>query len=35
MWQGESPGEYDEFMDRELAERQRETYATDRLCKAV
>jgi hypothetical protein len=35
MWQGESPGEYDEVLDRELAEAQRATYSTDRLCKAV
>jgi len=35
MWQGESPGEYDELLDRELADAQRATYATDRLCKAV
>lgn len=35
MWQGESPGEYDEFLDRELAEKQRATYGPDKLCKPV
>ena len=35
MWTGESPGEYDEFLDRELADAQRATYGPDRLCKPV
>lgn len=35
FWQGESPGEYDELLDRQLADAQRATYATDRLCKPV
>lgn len=35
MWQGTSPGAYDELLDRRLAEVQRETYSSDRLCKPV
>jgi hypothetical protein len=35
FWEGESPGEYDEFLDRQLADTQRATYANDRLCKPV
>ena len=35
MWQGTSPGAYDESADRQLAETQRETYASDALCKPV
>ena len=35
MWQGPSPGAYDESADRQLAETQRETYASDALCKPV
>ena len=35
MWQGLSPGVYDETLDRQLAEVQRETYASDGLCKPV
>ena len=35
MWQGRSPGVYDETLDRQLAEVQRETYASDGLCKPV
>jgi hypothetical protein len=35
MWQGTSLGAYDASLDRQLAERQRETYSADRLCKPV
>ena len=35
MWEGESPGAYDESLDRELADAQRATYSGDRLCKPV
>ncbi len=35
MWQGTSPGAYDEFLDQQLADEQRATYSTDRLCKPV
>ncbi len=35
MWEGNSPGAYDEFLDKELATAQRETYGADRLCKPV
>ena len=35
MWQGASLGPYDESLDRQLAETQRETYGSDRLCKPV
>ncbi len=35
MWQGTSPGAYDELLDRQLADEQRATYSTDRLCKPV
>ncbi len=35
MWQGVTPGPYDETLDRQLADTQRETYAADKLCKPV
>lgn len=35
MWQGTSLGAYDPSLDRQLAETQRETYASDSLCKPV
>ena len=35
MWEGNAPGAYDEFLDKELADTQRATYASDRLCKPV
>ena len=35
MWQGRSLGAYDESRDRQLADAQRETYASDGLCKPV
>jgi len=35
MWQGRSLGAYDETLDRQLKEVQRETYASDRHCKPV
>ena len=35
MWQAQSPGAYDESLDRQLADVQRETYASDSLCKPV
>ena len=35
MWQAQSPGAYDESLDRQLADVQRETYASDGLCKPV
>jgi hypothetical protein len=35
MWEGNSPGEYDELLDKELADAQRATYSGDRLCKPV
>jgi hypothetical protein len=35
MWQGTPLGAYDATLDRQLAERQREVYASDTLCKPV
>ena len=35
MWQGTAPGAYDASIDRQLAEVQRELYASDGLCKPV
>jgi hypothetical protein len=35
MWQGTPLGAYDANVDRQLAERQREVYASDTLCKPV
>ena len=35
MWQGESLGTYDESLDRQMADVQREVYGADKLCKAV
>ncbi|MSO95706.1 MAG: hypothetical protein EXQ81_07920 [Thermoleophilia bacterium] len=35
MWQGPALGAYDAILDQELADAQRETYSTDRLCKPV
>ena len=35
MWQGTSLGAYDESLDRQLADVQRELYAGDSLCKPV
>jgi hypothetical protein len=35
MWQGASPGAYNETLDRQLADVQRETFASDALCKPV
>ena len=35
MWQGTTLGAYDESLDRQLTEVQRETYASDTLCKPV
>jgi hypothetical protein len=35
MWQGKPLGAYDPSVDRQLAERQREVYASDTLCKPV
>jgi beta-phosphoglucomutase-like phosphatase (HAD superfamily) len=35
MWQAQSPGAYDESLDRQLAAVQRETYSSDSLCKPV
>ena len=35
MWQGTPLGAYDPSLDRQLAERQREVYASDTLCKPV
>ncbi len=35
MWEGNSPGAYDELLDKELADAQRATYSGDRLCKPV
>ncbi len=35
MWQGTSLGAYDESLDRQLADAQREAYGSDRLCRPV
>ena len=35
MWQGNALGAYDPSLDHQLADAQRETYASDRLCKPV
>ena len=35
MWQGEALGQYDASLDRQLADVQRELYASDNLCKPV
>jgi hypothetical protein len=35
MWQGMPLGSYDAALDRQLADRQREVYASDRLCRPV
>ena len=35
MWHGTPLGAYDAVVDRELADRQREVYAADRLCRPV
>jgi hypothetical protein len=35
MWQGNALGAYDPSLDQQLADLQRETYGSDRLCKAV
>jgi hypothetical protein len=35
MWQGNAPGPYDASLDQQLADEQRQIFASDRLCKAV
>ena len=35
MWQGNALGPYDASLDQQLADEQRQTFASDRLCKAV
>ena len=35
MWQGNALGAYDPSLDQQLAEMQRQTYGSDRLCKPV
>ena len=35
MWQGEALGAYDASIDRQLADVQRELFASDSLCKPV
>jgi hypothetical protein len=35
MWQGNALGPYDASLDQQLADEQRQIFASDRLCKAV
>ena len=35
MWQGNALGEYDPSLDQQLADQERQLFASDRLCKAV
>ena len=35
MWQGTALGPYDASLDQQLADEQRQIFASDRLCKAV
>jgi hypothetical protein len=35
MWQGNAPGAYDPSLDQQLADEQRQIFASDHLCKAV